>query len=57
MAANFGVFLDEAHNKLLTLYWLPELHKYPINHVLLLILVRVLPLPCLYFLTSGFQTI
>ena len=29
MAAKFGVFVDEGHSKLLTLYWLPKLHKRP----------------------------
>ena len=28
-AAKFGVFVDEDHNKLATLYWLPKLHKRP----------------------------
>ena len=27
MAAKFGVFVDEDHSRLPTLYWLPELHK------------------------------
>ena len=27
MAATFGVFVDEDHSKLPTLYWLPKLHK------------------------------
>ena len=27
MAAKFGVFVDEDHSKLSTLYWLPKLHK------------------------------
>ena len=27
MAAKFGVFVDEDHSKLPTLYWLPKLHK------------------------------
>ena len=27
MAAKFGVFVDEKHDKLPTLYWLPKLHK------------------------------
>ena len=27
--AQFGVFVDEDHSKLPTLYWLPELHKRP----------------------------
>ena len=27
MAAKFGLFVDEDHSKLLTLYWLPKLHK------------------------------
>ena len=26
MAAKFGVFVDEDHSKLPTLYWLPKLH-------------------------------
>ena len=29
MAAKFGVFVDEDHSKLLTLYWLPKLHERP----------------------------
>ena len=29
MAAKFGVFVDEDHSKLPTLYWLPKLHKIP----------------------------
>ena len=39
----FGVFVDEDHSKLSTLYWLPKLHKrHTIIHVLLLILAHVL---------------
>ena len=29
MAAKFGVFVDENHSKLPTLYWLPKLHERP----------------------------
>ena len=29
MAAKFGLFVDEDLSKLLTLYWLPKLHKRP----------------------------
>ena len=29
MAAKFGVFVDEDHRKLPTLYWLLKLHKRP----------------------------
>ena len=29
MAANVGVFVDEDHSKLPTLYWLSKLHKRP----------------------------
>ena len=29
IAARFGVFVDEDHDKLLTLYWLPKLNKRP----------------------------
>ena len=29
MAAKFGLFVDDDHSKLPTLYWLPELHKQP----------------------------
>ena len=29
MAAKFGLFVDEDHSKLPTLYWLPKLHKWP----------------------------
>ena len=28
-AATFGVFVDEDHSKVLTLYWLSKLHKRP----------------------------
>ena len=29
MTAKFGLFVDEDHSKLPTLYWLPKLHKQP----------------------------
>ena len=29
MTAKFGLFVDEEHSKLPTLYWLPKLHKRP----------------------------
>ena len=29
MAAKFGVFVDDDHSKLPTIYWLPKLHKRP----------------------------
>ena len=29
MAAKFGVFVNEDHSKLRTIYWLPKLHKRP----------------------------
>ena len=29
MAVKFGLFVDEDHSKLPTLYWLPQLHKRP----------------------------
>ena len=29
MAAKFGLYVDEDHSKLPTLYWLPKLHKRP----------------------------
>ena len=33
MPAKLGVFVDEDHNKLPMLYWLPKLHKRPyISH-------------------------
>ena len=44
MAARLGVFVDEDHSKLPTLYWLPKLHK---RQVLLPILVHILLLSCL----------
>ena len=49
IAAKSGLFVDEDHSKLHTLYWLPKLHKGPINRVLLLILVHVQQLSCLFF--------
>ena len=45
MASKFGVFVDEDYSKLLTLYWLPKLHK-TIRHVILLTLAHVLLLSC-----------
>ena len=48
MAVKFGVFVDEDHSKLPTLYWLQKnFIKDPIGHVLLLILAHVLLLSCL----------
>ena len=35
MAAKFGLFVDEDHSKLPTLYWLPRLHKWPYMSILL----------------------
>ena len=29
MTAKFGLFVDEVHRKLPTLYWLPKRHKQP----------------------------
>ena len=29
MVAKFGLFVDEDHSKLPTLYWLPKLHERP----------------------------
>ena len=48
MAVEFGVFVNEDHDKLSTFYWLPKFHNKHINHVLLQILVRVLLMSCLY---------
>ena len=42
MATKFGVFVDEDHNKLPTLYWLPKLHMSRF----LLTLANVLLLSC-----------
>ena len=50
MSAKFGLFVDEHHSKLSTLYWLPKLHKRPLSHILMLILVHVQLLSCLFFL-------
>ena len=50
MAVKFGLFVDEEHSKLPTLYWLPKLHKRPYKSRLLLILVHVQLLSCLFFL-------
>ena len=50
MAAKFGLFVDEDHSKLPTLYtgYLNFING-PINRVLLLILVHVQLLSCLFF--------
>ena len=53
MAAKFGLFVDEDHSKLPTLYWLPKFINGPINHVLLLILVHVQLLSFLFFSLLG----
>ena len=49
MAAKASVLVDEDHDKLLTLYWLPKLLKRPCTSRLLLIQVRVLLVSRLYF--------
>ena len=49
MAAKFGLFVDEDHSKLPTLYWLPNIHKRPYKLRLLQILVHVQLLSCLFF--------
>ena len=49
MAAKFGLFVDEDHSKLPTLYWLPKFINGPISRILLLILVHVQLLSCLFF--------
>ena len=42
-ALHFGVKAKENQEKVPTLYWLPKLHKKPINQALLLILILVRP--------------
>ena len=49
MSAKFGLFVDEDHSKLHTLYWLPKFINGPINRVSLLILVHVQLLSCPFF--------
>ena len=49
MAAKFGLFVDEDHSKLSTLYWLPKLHKRSYKSHLLLVLEHVQLLSCLFF--------
>ena len=51
MAAKFGVFVDETHDKLPSLYWLPKLHKLLMTNESrsLLIVVHVHILSCLDF--------
>ena len=39
MAAKFGLFVDEDHSKLPTLYWLPKLHKRPFKSRFISIIV------------------
>ena len=57
IAAKFGVFVDEDHSKLHTLYWSPKLHKDAISRVLLLTLTHVLLLICHLILTSCLTAI
>ena len=52
MAAKFGVFVDEDHSKLPTLYWLPNIIQDTISHVLLLTLANVLLLRVYNFVRS-----
>ena len=47
MAAKFGVFVDENHEKLPTLCQLPKVHKK--NHILMILLARALLQTRLYF--------
>ena len=52
MAGKFGVFVDEKHDKLPTLYWLHKFHKRPYKLcfiALMLVLVYVLLLSCLNY--------
>ena len=44
-----GVFVDEDHSKLPTLYWLHSFINGPISGVLLLIIVHLHLLSCLFF--------
>ena len=46
MAAKVGIFVDEDHRKLHTLYWIPKLPKRPYKSCLLLTLAHVLLLSC-----------
>ena len=56
MAAKFGLFVDEDHRKLPTLYWLPGYFiNGPISRVLLLILVHVQLRSCLFFCLLASQ--
>ena len=45
----FGLFVDEDHSKIPTLYWLPKLHKWPYKSRFIAILVHVQLLSCLFF--------
>ena len=49
MAARFGLFVDEDHSKLPTLYLLPKLNKRPYKFRFMLILVHAQLLSCLFF--------
>ena len=46
MVAKFGVFVDEDHCKLSTLYWLSKLHKH--SYKSRAILIHILLLSCIY---------
>ena len=45
----FGLFVDEDHSKIPTLYWLPKLHKWPYKSRFIASLVHVQLLSCLFF--------
>ena len=49
MTAKFGLFVDEDHSKLPTLYWLPKLHKQPYKSRLIANSRACITTECLFF--------
>ena len=57
MTAKFGVFVDEDHSKLPTLYWLPKLHKWPYKSCFIANSSSYTPTELSILLTSRLTTI
>ena len=55
--AKFGVFVDEDHSKLPTLYWLPKLHKRPYKSRFIANSSSCTTTECLIILTSYLAAI
>ena len=53
IAVKFGLFVDEDHSKLPTLYWLPKLHKRPFKSSCLILFDLILYVHSTIFQLCG----